>query len=92
MNTQEQEALSIDESNIGVTFVYTDGVEQSFDPVNEKDFDDNQTDEAYIFEEFVIPKSEVVSFVKYNLCAGCGRSIKMIEKYGRHFKPCLNGE
>lgn len=72
---------------IGIAFEYKDGTKDWFDPVDESEFDRNQTNIEYHIDngicKYIVWKQNVVSIRKYKLCAGCGYEIDT-----RHSKDC----
>jgi hypothetical protein len=60
---------------IGIEFTLKDGTKDWYDPVNEDEFDTDQTETEYIIWNgcytYNIPKIDVVSVKKYQLCAIC---------------------
>lgn len=77
----------IEPLKIGIAFEYKDGTKDWYDPVDENEFDNNQTETEYHIDngcyKYVVSKSNVVSMRKYKLCAGCGYEIDT-----RHSKDC----
>lgn len=77
----------IEALKIGIAFEYKDGTKDWFDPVDEDEFDKNQTETEYTIHngiyEYKVCKPNVLSVRKYKLCAGCGYEIGT-----RHSKDC----
>jgi hypothetical protein len=64
---------------IGIEFTYAGGKKDWYDPIDEDEFESNQTDSTYEvdvhYHRYTIQKSDVVHVRKYQLCEECGYEI-----------------
>ena len=78
-------------AEIGIEFTTNDGKKDWYDPVDEVEFDSNQSESEYIFYtggyECRLLKSDVKTIRKYQLCPECRREIDE-ESYDGYCYKC----